>query len=213
MNVKTRISETMLLAGALAAIGALCNCGASRGVNYYVLDSNPPRTAEKPSTSAQFPVTLVVGRIAGTHLYRDDRLVYGSGPVELGTYEYQRWAEPPAEMIEDILVASLRATGQYRSVSRIASALRADYIVRGRLIGLYEVDKPKMAARFSLQLELFDPKSATTVWTDSYSHDEPVDGKKVADVVEALNKNVRAGMQQLTASLGQYFASHTPQSR
>jgi ABC-type uncharacterized transport system auxiliary subunit len=201
------------LAGALTAIGMLSNCGASRGVNYYVLDSDAPVTSRTPAATAQFPVTLAVGRIAANHLYRDDRLVYGSGPVELGTYEYQRWAEPPAEMIEDILVASLRATGQYRSVSRIASALRADYIVRGRLIGLYEVDKPKMAARFSVQLELFDPKSEMTVWTDSYSHDEPVDGKKVTDVVEALDRNVRTGMQQLTASLGQYFASHPPQAR
>ncbi|HXW56119.1 MAG TPA: ABC-type transport auxiliary lipoprotein family protein [Candidatus Cybelea sp.] len=181
-------------------------------MNYYVLDSGAPQVAKGPATSAQFPVTLVVGRIVTTHLYRDDRLVYGSGPVELGTYEYQRWAEPPAEMIEDILVASLRATGQYRSVSRIASALRPDYILRGRLIGLYEVDKPKMAARFSLDLELFDPKSATTVWSDSYSNDEPVDGKKVANVVEALDKNVRAGMQQLTANLAQYFTSHSPQT-
>jgi ABC-type uncharacterized transport system auxiliary subunit len=191
----------------------LSNCGASRGVNYYVLDSDAPVTSGTPATAAQFPVTLVVGRIATNHLYRDDRLVYGSGPVELGTYEYQRWAEPPAEMIEDILVASLRATGQYRSVSRMASSLRADYIVRGRLIGLYEVDKPKMAARFAVQLELFDPKSAMTVWTDSYSHDEPVDGKKITDVVEALDRNVRTGMQQLTASLGQYFALHLPQAR
>jgi ABC-type uncharacterized transport system auxiliary subunit len=211
MNVNRRISETVLLAGALTAIGMLTNCGAARPVNYYVLDSGTSQVPERPAASPQFPVSLMVGRIITTHLYRDDRLVYGSGPVELGTYEYKRWAEPPAEMIEDILVASLRATGQYRSVSRIASALHPDYIVRGRLISLYEVDKPKMAARFSLQLELFDPKSATTVWTDSYSHDEPVAGKKVADVVEALDSNVRAGMAQLTASLGQYFASRPQQ--
>jgi ABC-type uncharacterized transport system auxiliary subunit len=210
MNVNRRVSEAVLLAGALVSIGMLTNCGAARPTNYYVLDSGTSQLPERPATSPQFPVTLVVGRIITTHLYRDDRLVYGSGPVELGTYEYQRWAEPPAEMIQDIIVASLRATGKFRSVSRIASALRPDYIVRGRLIALYEVDKP-MAARFSLELELFDPKSATTVWTDSYSHDEPVAGKKVADVVEALDANVRAGMARLTASLSQYFASRPQQ--
>lgn len=212
-----RISQPVLFAGALLALASLCNCGASRGVNYYVLDVDAPtKTAAArgdAAPAAEFPVTLVVGRIMTTHLYRDDRLVYGSGPVELGTYEYQRWAEPPAEMIQDILIASLRATGQYRSVSRMATDVRGDYIVRGRLLGLYEVDKPRLAARFSVQFELFDPKTAMTVWNDSYAHDEPVEGKKVEDVVEALDRNVRTGMQQITTNLGQYFAAHPPASK
>ncbi len=199
-----RISRALPI---IATVAILSACGASRPVKYYVLDISPPQAT--PST--QFPITLVVTRIATTHLYRDDRLVYGSGPVELGTYEYERWAEPAADMIQDILIAYLRSSGQYRSVSRLTSHLRGDYIVRGRLIGLYEVDKPKLAARFSVQLELFDPKSAITVWTGSYSHDDPVEGKKVPDVVEALDRTVRTGMQQLSADLAQYFTSHPPQ--
>jgi ABC-type uncharacterized transport system auxiliary subunit len=199
-----RIREAALLIG---VTGLLSACGASRAVKYYVLDIDVPQT-----TSGQpLPVTLLVGRIATTHLYRDDRLVYGSGPVELGTYEYERWAETPADMIQDILVSSLRSTGQYRSVSKMASTMRADYIVRGRLFSLYEVDGKPLAGRFSVQLELVDPKAGLTLWTDTYSHDEPVSGKKVPDVVEALDKTVRAGMQQLTANMGQYIASHPPQ--
>jgi len=206
MKIVTRpITQLVLL---LAALGVLSACGASRAVNYYVLDVDPPQA----TSASQLPIVLVVGRISTTHLYRDDRLVYGSGPVELGTYEYQRWAEPPAEMVQDILITYLRATRQYRSVSRLTSSLRADYIVRGHLLGLYEVDKPKLAARFSLQLELFDPNSRMTVWTSSYSHDDLVEGKKVADVVETLDKNVRNGMQQLTSDLGQYFLNHPPQT-
>jgi ABC-type uncharacterized transport system auxiliary subunit len=204
--VTRRLSHTALI---LATAGILSACGASRPVAYYVLDIEPPQDA--PST-AKFPVSLAVGRFMTTHLYRDDRLVYGSGPVELGTYEYERWAESPADMVQDILIAYLRGTGQYRSVSRLTSTIRADYIVRGRLIDLYEADKPKMTARFSMEIDLFDPKSTMTIWTSSYSHDDPVEGKKISDVVEALDKNVRNGMQQLTAELGQYFASHPPQA-
>ena len=197
-----RMRQTTLVV-VLAGISA--SCGASRPTKYYVLDVSP---APAIDPTAQFPITLLIGRITASRLYRDDRLVYGSGPVELGTYEYQRWAESPADMVQDILISSLRSSGQYRSVSRIESNFRGDYIIRGHLYGLYEVDKPALTARFSLQLELFDPKSGATVWTDSYSHDEPVTGKTVADIVEALDRNVQAGMQQLTASLGQYFLNH-----
>jgi ABC-type uncharacterized transport system auxiliary subunit len=201
-----RIQEAALL---FAMAGICSACGAARPVKYYVLDSGP---ASAKVSSAQLPVTLLVARITAPLIYRDDRLVYGSGSLRLGTYEYERWAESPTEMVQGMLVSSLRSTGQYRSVDRITSSFRGDYIIRGHLYALDEVDKPELAGRFSLEIELFDPKSGTTVWTDSYSHDEPVSGKSVTDVVEALDKNVRAGLQQLTANLGQYFASHPARS-
>lgn len=202
---------TYLSVFALCVAGAITSgCGASRPVKYYVLD--PGNTPEPAATSApRFPITLLVARLSSSHLYRDDRLVYGSGPVQLGTYEYNRWAEPPIEMVQDALIAALRAKGQYRSVSAIGSNLRGDYILRGRLDSLDEVDKPGISARVSIELELFDPRSGATVWTSSYSHDQPVNGKTVANVVEALDENLRSGAQQLAANLAQYFADHPPQ--
>jgi ABC-type uncharacterized transport system auxiliary subunit len=205
--VLTRCIQQTALVVLLA--GVVAGCGASRPVKYYVLDIGP---APATSPSAQVPVTLLVSHITASHLYRDDRLVYGSGTVELGTYEYERWAEPPAELMQDMVISSLRASGNYRSVSRISSNLRGDYIVRGHLYALDEVQSPGLAARFSFQLELFDPKSGATLWSSAYTHDEPVNGKKVSDVVEALDRDVRAGLTQLAGELGQYFASHPPQT-
>ena len=197
----------------LLAIAGICSgCGASRPVKYYVLDAQAGQPAPMTKSSAKYPVTILVARIASSHLYHDDRLVYGSGPVQLGTYEYQRWAEPPTEMVQDALISSLRSTGQYRSVSAIGSNLRGEYVLRGRLYALDEVDKPEIAARFSIELELFDTKTGATLWTNSYSHDASVTGKTVPDVVQALDQNVRAGLNQLAASLAEYFASHPPQS-
>jgi ABC-type uncharacterized transport system auxiliary subunit len=205
--VLTRRIQQAALVVLLAGVAA--GCGASRPVKYYVLDIGP---APATSPSAQVPVTLLVSHITASHLYRDDRLVYGSGAVELGTYEYERWAEPPAELMQDMVISSLRASGNYRSVSRISSNLRGDYIVRGHLYALDEVESQGLAARFSFQLELFDPKTGATLWSSAYTHDEPVSGKKVSDVVEALDRDVRAGLNQLTGQLGQYFASHPPQT-
>lgn len=196
------------LAALLVFLAGICGCGASRPVKYYVIDSGP---ATPSTASQQFPVSLLVGRVYTSHVYRDDRLVYGSGPVQLGTYEFERWAQTPASMIQDILVTYLRGTGQYRAVSRVGSASHGDYIVRTNLVSFYEVDKPQLVARFSVHLDLFDPKAGSVVWTGSYSHDEPVNGKSVADVVEAMDRNVRAGMQQLSAGLAQYFVEHPPQ--
>lgn len=201
-----------LAAFALCVAAAITpGCGASRPVKYYVLD--PGKAPTSPATSApRFPITLLVARLSSSHLYRDDRLVYGSGPLQLGTYEYNRWAEPPVEMVQDALITALRATGQYGSVSAIGSNLRGEYILRGRLDSLDEVDKPAITGRVSIELELFDLRSGSTVWIGSYSHDQPVNGKTVANVVEALDENLRSGAQQLAANLAQYFADHPPES-
>ncbi|MGA8221116.1 MAG: ABC-type transport auxiliary lipoprotein family protein [Candidatus Acidiferrales bacterium] len=196
------------LAALMLLLAGISSCGAVRPTKYYVLDSGP---ATASTAAQQFPVSLSVARVITSHLYRDDRLVYGSGPVQLGTYELERWAESPADMIQDTLVSYLRGTGQYRAVSRLGSASRGDYIVRSNLISFYEVDKPELLARFSMRVDLYDPKTGSVVWSAPYSHDEPVKGKTVPDVVEAMDRNVRAGMQQLSAELAQYFVDHPPQ--
>jgi len=197
----------------LAFVFIAAGCGVSRPVHYYVLDpgGNSAPAPAPASAVPRFPIRLLVARVSSSHLYRDDRLVFGAGPVELGTFEYQRWAEPPAEMIQDALINVLQSTGDYRSVSAISSSVRGEYILRSQMNSLDEVDTPAITARFSIRVELFDPRTGSTVWTDSYSHDEPVNGKTVANVVEALDRNVHSGLQQLAMALGQYFTDHPPQ--
>jgi ABC-type uncharacterized transport system auxiliary subunit len=191
---------------ALALCVILANCGAARPVKYYTLVGTP--SASSSNAAAPIPVTLLLGHITAPHLYRDDRIVYGMGPVELGEYEDHRWAEMPTDMIEQVLLNDLRAAGQYRDVERQSSNAKGDYVLRGHLIALDEVDTPAMAARFAMEVELFDPKAGGIVWSQTYSHDEPVNGKKIAVIVEAMQTNVHAGVQQLVSALGQYVASH-----
>jgi ABC-type uncharacterized transport system auxiliary subunit len=205
LNLKHRAPEVALV---IFLTGFLAACGASRPYKYYMLDVPAPAPAAQ---APAYPITLLVGRVSTPLLYHDNRLVYGSGNVQLGTYEYNRWAEMPADMLQDNLVSALRAAGQYGSVAKTSSNARGDYILRSQLFSLYGVDRPSMVARFSMEVELFDSKSASVVWTNRYSHDEPIQGKSVSDVVEAMDRNVQAGMSQFTAGLAQYFVAHPPE--
>jgi len=206
-----RVSRVSQIAALCMVAGMAAACGATHPTKYYVLDAPP---APAPAAQSQIPVRLVVGHITSSHLYRGDRLVFGTGTVQLGTYEYERWSAPPVDLVQDMLVATLRNSGQYRAVSRIGSSARGDFVVRGHLDALAEIDnKPGLAARFTFRLELFDPSAGSVVWSGSYNHDEPVEGKHpaVSDVVLALDRNVAAGIQQLTSGLSQYLANHIPQ--
>jgi ABC-type uncharacterized transport system auxiliary subunit len=199
------VASGVILAAALAA-AVLSGCGAERPSKYYQLTIPGDLTGAPAADPA--PVTLLLGAWLTSHLYRDDRIVYSSAGEEMGTYEYQRWAEPPAEMIEEVLLRQLRASGRYRAVYTQRSNANGDFLLRGRLYDLKEVSGSSMQAKVTFEVELRDLKTGATVWTHFYSHDEAVSGKDVANVVAALDKNVQQGVKEVVAGLDQYFGSH-----
>jgi cholesterol transport system auxiliary component len=187
-------------------VGLLSGCGSTRPAKYYQL--TVPADAGSVEKADAVPVRLQVGGLMTSHLYREDRIVYGNGPEELGTYEFQRWAEPPTEMIQEILLRELRATGHYRAVHVRRSNIPGDFAIRGSLYDFKEVDGSPTSARVTLELEMRDLKTGATVWNHYYTHDEPASGKEVPAIVAALDKNVQRAVKEIVESLDQYFASH-----
>ena len=117
-------------------------CGAARPAKYYQL-TVPTANADAPANP--FPVTILMGPIMSSHLYREDHIVYSSKGEDMGTYEYQRWAEPPTEMIEQVLFRALRSSGRYRSVYAQRSSIRGDFLLHGQLYDFKEVTGASMA--------------------------------------------------------------------
>jgi ABC-type uncharacterized transport system auxiliary subunit len=203
-NVST-VARAAILLTAISA-GFFSGCGAARPSKYYQL--TVPGEMADAHTPDPAPVTLLIGNLLAPHLYREDRIVYSSGGEQMGTYEYQRWAEPPTEMIEGVLLRELRASGRYRAVYTHHSNVNGDFLLRGRLYEFKEVSGSSILAKVSFDLEMRDVKTGATVWTHYYTHDEPVNGKDVPAVVMALDKNVQQGIKEVVASLDQYFSSH-----
>jgi ABC-type uncharacterized transport system auxiliary subunit len=191
----------------MLGLGILNGCGATRPSKFYQL--TPPNEKTPGADPAPFPVTLLLGPISTSHLYRDDRIVYTSNGEAMGTYEYQRWTEPPCEMISDVLLRELQQSERYQHVYSLHSDSRGDYVLRGRLYDFREIDGTGLAARVAFEFELRDIKTGATVWSRSYSHDESVDGKNVTAVVAAINRNVQGGLREVMGGLEQYFAGHT----
>jgi len=130
----------------------LVGCGAARPAKYYQL-TVPKETTADPHGDP-LPVTILMGPIMSSHLYREDRIVYSSSGEDMGAYEYQRWAEPPTEMIQDVLFRTLRSSGRYRAVHAQRSSVRGDYLLHGRLYDFKEISGSPMSARLSLDLDL-----------------------------------------------------------
>jgi ABC-type uncharacterized transport system auxiliary subunit len=191
---------------ALLCISIGNGCGAARPSKYYQL--TVPGDVAPAAGSDPYHVTLMLAPITSSHLYREDHIVYTDNAQYMGVYQYQRWAEPPTEMIRDVLLRELRASSRFQGVYPWGSNVRGDYILRGHLYDFREVSASTLVGRVTLELELRDARTGSTVWTHFYTHDEPVSGKTVPAVVEALDHDVQQAIAEFRASLDQYFAAH-----
>ncbi len=189
-----------LVAFALLLVG----CGHMQPVKYYEI-SYP---AVGPAKQEPLNATLLVRAFATSHLYREDRIVYGSDSEQMGTYQNERWSEPPAEMLQNALVRELRSTGRFRTVTALRSDSSGDFILTGHLYDFKEVSGNGIVARISFDVELRDLKAGKTVWTYTYNHDEPSNGKDVAAVVAAMDRNVQRSAQEVEAGIQQALVAY-----
>ena len=192
---------------AALAAGLLAGCGAARPSKYYQL--TVPGDAAPAAERSPYAVTLLLGPLRASHLYREDHIVYSSSGENMGTYEYQRWAEPPTEMLVNVLLRDLRASGKYRAVDVLRSNSHGDYILYGRLYDFKEISAAPLMTRLTIDLELRETKTGSTVWSHFYTHDEPVSGKDVSAVVAAMDRNAQRGMGEVKSSLEQYFSTRS----
>jgi ABC-type uncharacterized transport system auxiliary subunit len=193
-----------ILLGALA-VSLASGCGATRPSKYYQL--TVPGDLAAVADPRPYPVTLLLGPLRASHLYREDHIVYSSNGESMGTYEFQRWAQPPTEMFQEILLRQLRTSGRYREVDLLRSNARGDFLLLGRLFDFKEISGNALVARLTVEWELRDMKTASTVWTHYYTHDEPVNGKDMSAVVAALNHNVQHCVDEVKSGLVQFFST------
>src|SRR5258708_32623234 len=95
-----RVAKTCAaLAAYMFLIAALSSCGSIKPVKYYQL-THPP-TAALATSQPPVDAALLVRPFQTTHLYREDRIVYGGEGAQLGLYQNHRRAQPPAEHLQD----------------------------------------------------------------------------------------------------------------
>ena len=199
-----KISRTFVI-GALLAAG-LSGCGSMKPVKYYQLTHPPTSTLGNSPSAAD--VSLLVRPFQTSHLYREDRIVYGGEGEQLGLYEYQRWVEPPVELLQDALARGLRSSGNFRSVTKLRSDSNVDFSLIGHLYAFREVSTGGVVARLNFEVELIDLKIGKAIWRHTYNHDEPSSGKTVADVAAAMDKNVHLSVQEIHDGVLQAIANN-----
>jgi cholesterol transport system auxiliary component len=195
------------VAVAVLVTAGLSSCGSIKPVRYYQL-THPP-TAALSASQTPMDADILVRLFQTSHLYREDRIVYGGESEQLGLYENDRWVEPPAELLQDALARGLRSSGRFRAVTTLRSDASAEFSLKGHLYAFREVSTGNIVARLNFDVELLDMKLGKTIWRHTYNHDEPTKGKSVADVAAAMDKNVQQSVQEIQDGVLQALANYS----
>jgi cholesterol transport system auxiliary component len=182
---------------ALAALAAGCG-GAIPKTNYYVIEL--PAVAPQPSQPA--PYSLAVMPFRAPEQLEQDRIVYRPSPQEVGFYDYHRWAARPAPVVTSALVDRLRAQRLFEGVSLFDGRTKADYLVRGRVDRLEEVDSGgSVSVRVELSAEVVEAKTNRTVWSGAGAHNGPVNESDVKAVVAEMGRGIDAALRQIALGI------------
>ena len=181
-------------------VGLLAGCGSVKGpaTRYYKLDIPPAPTPAGPSV----PVPLRIEPFRTNALLRQDRIVYRPSPVEVGFYEYHRWAERPNDTVTKALADRLTGRRLFQSVEISDGAERAEYVLRGSIDRLQEVDyHGAVRVQVSISAELEDPVRREKIWASVASSEFVVGKSDVQAVVTAMGQASQQSIERLVTDV------------
>ena len=188
----------------LIIAGLLAGCGSVKvpPTRYYKLDIPPAPAPAGPSV----PVSLRIEPFRSTSLLRQDRIVYRPSPVEVGYYEYHRWAEPPNDSVTRALADQLIKRRAFQSIRISNGGEKADYVLRGTIDQLQEVDyKGGVRAQVSISAALEDPVQRRTIWSGTASSESAVGQRDVQGVVAAMGRASQQSIARLMADVTKFL--------
>src|SRR4029079_1228265 len=123
-----------------------------------------------------------------TNLLRQDRIVYRPSPVEVGFYEYHRWADPPNDAVTTALADQLLRGRIFQSVELSDRGGKTNYVLRGSIDRLQEVDyMGAVRVQVSISVELEDTLGQK-IWSSAAASECMVDKSDVKAVVAAMGQ-------------------------
>lgn len=191
--------------GALTLLIAGCGGGVRRS-HYYALDL--PTPPEPVRLGYRIAGTIAVCRFETPPYLRQGRIVYRESPEEIGFYEYQRWADEPAETVTTAMVDTLRSSRLFSVVKRYDGHNQQDYLLVGRLERLEELDYGgPVRVEATISAEIINLRTGTTEWSDKSPVTTQVENRSADSVIRAMNHSVQDSINQLMASVDQQLSS------
>jgi len=144
-------------------------------IQYYLLDYPPPVLKPMPRLDA----TLRLNRFTIDAAYNTQSMVFRSDKYSLDYFNYNRWAVNPADMVADMLLRDLQASGLFSAVFSRYSIEETNFVVLGSIGAFYLRAEPQLKqAVLDVKITLKDLRKTIVnervVFQKKYCQEEPL---------------------------------------
>jgi ABC-type uncharacterized transport system auxiliary subunit len=139
------------------------------------------------------------------------RMLYQREEHRLEAFAYARWAEPPAEMVQQAMIDALESSGLFAGVLAAPAAVPPDLVVDSDAFDLIQrFDSGASRSEMSLSVRLVDRRASRLLALERLSASAPADGDPaggvraanvaLAQVIDRLLEITRAALDCGAAS-------------
>jgi cholesterol transport system auxiliary component len=82
--------------------------------------------------------TIAVSMPTANSIYQSKQMLYSVSPHELSEFAKNRWAEPPVQMFQPLMIQALQNTHHYKAVAPAVSVGRYDLLLNTQIIDFYQ---------------------------------------------------------------------------
>lgn len=164
----------------------------------YLLDWRPAEIAER---SPRGPV-LQISPVRAAAGFRSANMVYVAQPHRLEHFARHRWVDPPARMLEPLLVRAAEASGLYAAIGSPAAPIKADLRLDAELQHLQlVVEGGQHRLQVALRVSLISVTDGRQLAASNFDLEEISREHSPYGSVQAANRAVARLMDELTAFL------------
>jgi ABC-type uncharacterized transport system auxiliary subunit len=146
-------------------------------------------------------VALGVRAFTAATRYRE-RILYRTSAVEMAFYPYDRWVEPPEEMVTRVVSQIIRASGLFPQVVPADNVQLPAWILSGEVTRFDEVrEAGGRRAEFWLRVEVRRARDEQLLWSDVISAVEPFTVETPEALAQAMSRAVQRATVHLIARL------------
>ena len=161
----------------------------------YVLNSVP--TVKKHLNTRA--MNLLVMPIESNSIYNTTQMIYTTQRYEVAHFAKNRWAAPPAQMLQPLIVQTLQNTRYFRAVSGMPAAGVYQLVLNTQLIELQQIFfSQKSVVRMTLRAQLINTIT-NQITTKEFSVTETAPQNTPYGGVVAANRATVKLLQQLVA--------------
>ena len=167
-------------------------------IENYILDYQVP-TLEK---QAQLDGTIKFDRFTIASAYNTQNMIFRTDNYSLDSFNYNRWAVNPADMVADNLLRDMQASGLFHAVFSRYTVEEAGFLIQGGIGEFFlRVEKNSKIAVISLQITLKNSNQVVAnkriIFQKKYHHEELLTEQTPRGYCQAMSQALKILSQQI----------------